>query len=439
MPELSASTLAFGKLLFTFGGILILLRLRVALWKTLFAGCALLAILCSLPPASWIAIPLTCLNQANFLCIQVMLFGIMVLSALQEAGGQSQRLVEGLEVYIRHPRIRLILFPAIVGLLPMPGGALFSCPMLEAAARGLPIDARRKTLINYWFRHIWEVAWPLYPGYILASSLLGISLLSLAKYTFPLVFFALFTGWFFFLRDIPVHPPQQEAVSPASPPSKTPPSFGRVLLEALPLVVTLFGAAVFALFLDIAAPAAPPQIAFILSLSLAIAVAFRQNKKHLQIPLRHLFFNASLFRLLLLIYAIFVFKDTIITSGLIRDISTLGGNSLVILFLFLLLPFLCGILTGVMVGFVGTCFPILLGILPQAGLQDYLLPLVVVAIICGNAGQLLTPLHVCLVVSCEYFQTALADVWKRLLGPVAIQISYGIFWAFCLGAIGARI
>ncbi|MDR2075990.1 MAG: DUF401 family protein [Desulfovibrio sp.] len=436
MPELSPSLLALGKLLLTFAAILILLRLRLALWKTLFAACALLAILCALPAASWIRIPLTSLGQTDFLCMQVMLFGIMVLSALQEAGGQSQRLVEGLESHIRHPRIRLILFPAVVGLLPMPGGALFSCPMLDAASRGLPIDANRKTLINYWFRHIWEVAWPLYPGYILTCSLLGISLLTLAQYTFPLIFLAIGTGWFFFLRDIPSQP---DTASPKISPAAPPPALSHVLLEALPLAVTLAGAGIFAVLLSIAAPAAPSQLAFILSLSLAVIVAFRQNKKYLRTPLRKLLFNAPLFRLLLLIYAVFVFKDTILASGIIKDISTLGSNNLVILLLFLVLPFLCGILTGVMVGFVGACFPILMGILPQAGLQEQLLPLVVAAIICGNAGQLLTPLHICLIVSCEYFQTPFAQVWKRLLVPVAAQIAYGVLWAFILFTAGARI
>jgi hypothetical protein len=217
------------------------------------------------------------------------------------------------------------------------------------------------------------------------------------------------------------------------------PPLGHVLLEALPLAVTLAGAGVFALLLDFAAPAAPPQLAFILSLSCAGIIAFRQNKRHLRIPLRRIFFNAPLFRLLLLIYAVFVFKDSIVASGLIADISTLGGNTLIVLLLFLLLPFLCGILTGVMVGFVGACFPILLGILPQAGLQEHLLPLAIAAIIAGNAGQLLTPLHICLVVSCEYFQTTIAQVWKRLLSPVAVQIAYGLLWALFLSAAGARI
>jgi integral membrane protein (TIGR00529 family) len=439
MPELSVSTLAFGKLLLTFGGILIFLRLRLALWKTLFIGCALLAILWSLPLAELAAIPLACLGQANFLCMQVMLFGIMVLSALQEAGGQSRRFVEGLEPYIRQPRIRLILFPAIVGLMPMPGGALFSCPMLEATARDLPIPDERKTLINYWFRHIWEMSWPLYPGYMLTCSLLGISLLTLVQYTFPLTFITLAAGWFFFLRDIPAPSSGATGQFSGKPRNKNALPLGRVLLEGLPLAVAVAGAGIFALLLGLAAPDAPSQLAFILSLCLAGIVAFRQNRKYLRIPLRRLFFNAPLFRLLLLIYAVFVFKDTIIASGLIGEISTLKGDTPVILMLFVLLPFLGGILTGVMVGFVGTCFPILLGLMAQAGLQEYTLPLVVAAVICGNAGQLLTPLHVCLIVSCEYFKTAFSQVWKRLLGPVAVQITCGVIWALCLALAGAGL
>ena len=178
MPELSASAGAFIILFAAFGSILLLLRLRVALWKAIFAGCAVLVLLTGMPAAEWLRLPLVSAVQVDFLAMIAMLFGIMVLSGVQGASGQSQRLVQSLERCVSNPRVRLVIFPALVGFLPMPGGALFSCPMLEEAAHGMSLSPARKALINYWFRHIWEVSWPLYPGYILASSLLGISLLT---------------------------------------------------------------------------------------------------------------------------------------------------------------------------------------------------------------------------------------------------------------------
>ena len=139
-----------------------------------------------------------------------------MLSGVQGASGQGRRLVLSLERIIRWPRVPLIIFPAMVGLLLMPGGALFSCPMLEEADQGLNIEPGRKVLINYWFRHIWEVSWPLYPGYVLVSSLLGLDLPTLLRYTFPIVVMAVVIGWFFLMRDILPPRPARPTAGPKS-------------------------------------------------------------------------------------------------------------------------------------------------------------------------------------------------------------------------------
>lgn len=45
MPEFSSFAIAVIKLLSTFGCMLLMLRMRVALWKTIFTGCALVELL----------------------------------------------------------------------------------------------------------------------------------------------------------------------------------------------------------------------------------------------------------------------------------------------------------------------------------------------------------------------------------------------------------
>ncbi|MDR1241194.1 MAG: DUF401 family protein [Deltaproteobacteria bacterium] len=436
MPEFSVSTLAFGKLVLAFGCIMLLLRFKVPLWITIFAGCAAIALLSGLPPPQWVAAALATFTQSDFLIMEVMIFGIMVLSGLQNATGQSARLVEGMERCIKSPRIRLVFFPALIGFLPMPGGALFSCPMLEAAAHDLGLSPKRKSLINYWFRHMWELAWPLYPGYILASSLLGVSLLAILKYTFPLVIFYFITGWFFLMRDIRVparanaHGAENKATSRAA--LKT------IFYESLPITVTLLGAALFSLILSRVVPDAPSQLAFVLSVACGIIVALAQGYKHLSTPLIRIFFNLNLLKLLLLVYSIFVFKDIIGLTGLVADMSHISNSTWLIVLLFILLPLACALLIGIMVGYVGACFPILLALIAESGLQEYTVPLVVLALIAGNAGMLLTPLHVCLALTCDFFKSTYAEIWRKLLALVSTEMAYGIAWSCLLLLFGAR-
>lgn len=423
---MSETSLAFIKLFATFGVILLLLRLHFSLWKTIAAGCVCMALLTGLPLRNWVNIPLQTFAQSDFIIMQVMLFGILVLSGIQAASGQNQRLVDGLERYVRWPRIRLVLFPSLVGLLPMPGGALFSCPMLDAAAHGMNLSPKRKALINYWFRHIWEMAWPLYPGYILVCQLLHIPLLALLKYTIPLVVCAFISGWFFYMRGINTdnipEPGTMEDMHFSHHPLLS------VVYEAAPMLITILGAAICGLILNNIAPDLPSQVAFMISLTLGIATALWQGRDKLGKSLMQIAFNKSTVNMFVLITCIYIFKNVIAESGIVAQLSHVGGSFAVVILLFIALPLICGMLTGIMVGYVGACFPILLGILLESSLQELTLPLVLLGIICGNIGQLLTPLHVCVVISCEYYHVKFVDLWRNLVPPLITQFCYGSLW-----------
>ncbi|MDR2825711.1 MAG: DUF401 family protein [Deltaproteobacteria bacterium] len=434
MPEFSVSTIAFVKLILTFATIMLLLRFKVALWIAIFAACAMIALLSFLPPLQWVSLPLTSLTQSDFIILEIMIFGIMALSGLQNATGQSKRLVAGLEHCIKSPRIRLIFFPALIGLLPMPGGALFSCPMLEASSHQLNLSPERKVLINYWFRHMWELAWPLYPGYVLVSTLLGLSLITMIKYTCVLTLCYFITGWFFLMRDIKVS--AQETLPDDSNAGKA--ALKTVLYESLPITVTLLGAGIFGFILSKAAPEVPSQVAFVLSVSCGIFITLAQGYNKLATPLIRVLFNGNVFKLLLLTYAIFVFKDIITTTGLVADMSHISSNTWFILLLFIVLPLCCGMLMGIMVGYVGACFPILLAIINESGLQEYTVPLVVLALLAGNVGMLLTPLHVCLALTCDFFKTTYTNVWRKMVPLLATEMAYGIAWSLLLMLVGAH-
>ena len=86
-----------------------------------------------------------------------------------ELAGQMQRLLENFRGLITNIRINLIIFPALIGLLPMPGGAIFSAPMVKDLGRKSGFSGDKLSFVNYWFRHIWEYCWPLYPGVLLAT------------------------------------------------------------------------------------------------------------------------------------------------------------------------------------------------------------------------------------------------------------------------------
>ncbi|MCF6334926.1 MAG: DUF401 family protein, partial [Spirochaetales bacterium] len=86
---------------------------------------------------------------------------VIWLSSQMAAAGVMGDLVESIKAKVS-TKGSIAILPAIIGLLPMPGGALFSAPLVDDCDEGAKIDPVLKTKINYWFRHIWEYTWPLY-------------------------------------------------------------------------------------------------------------------------------------------------------------------------------------------------------------------------------------------------------------------------------------
>ena len=440
--------LAIGKLCLIFVVLLVFLRFRLPLWLTIFGGALTAGLMGRSSLGDLAAVPVHVLGQQDFLVLCVMVSMLLALAGIQQASGQSQKLVQGMEGHIKNSNLRLVLFPALVGLLPMPGGALFSCPMIRDTARNMNLDNSQKALINYWFRHVWEVAWPLYPGYALACVLLGIPLTRLWLFTFPAVFLAIFIGWFFFLRRLkvvlPHTAPEDENTRGETASGATPAvaaeadtqaeiqPLGTVLLHGLPIAVTLAGAVVLGTLFDFFWPALPTQLAFCGSLVLAISIAIYQGRGCCNKPLAGIVFNHNMVRILLMLFAIYVFKQVITESGIVADLANLGADTFFACLAFIIIPFISGALTGIFVGAVGLSLPLVLGMLDHPVLQEYTVPLVVMAILSSNCGQMLSPVHVCLVVTCEFFKSTMGQLLKALVKPIACAFVGAVCWVCVL-------
>ncbi len=77
-------------------------------------------------------------------------------------------------------------FPALIGLVPHARGAIFSAPMVKELGNQSGLNPEQLSFINYWYRHIWEYWWPLYPGVLLAVTLAGTGLWIVVLVMWPL-------------------------------------------------------------------------------------------------------------------------------------------------------------------------------------------------------------------------------------------------------------
>jgi integral membrane protein (TIGR00529 family) len=122
-----------------------------------------------------------------------------------------------------------------------------------------------------------------------------------------------------------------------------------------------------------------------------------------------------------LIAGIMIFKRILETTGSIMVIpgffTELGVHPLAILFF---IPFLIGILTGVTSAIVGIGFPVLLPFIVVQG--EVNLNYVMFAFVGGYMGHMLSPMHLCLVVTNDYFKADMGKIYKMLIPFLLIMI-----------------
>jgi uncharacterized protein len=400
------------KLSLVFALLLLLLRKRVGIATSILLGSIALGLLFGIGPSLWLDAAFGSLTDPKLLHLAGIVVLILVLSEVMEKSGQNARLMSGISRFLVWRRLRLSFFPALIGLLPMPGGALFSAPMVKTASEGLFLTGEQKVMINYWFRHIWELVWPLYPGIILASSLTGMPLTRLLSLTWPSLPLALLIGAWFFLRPSVLRLPP----APRKQPDESRPPVAALLIDSLPLIMALAGA----LLLEGAIHVLGLGIAYEWGLSAALIIAIGISASSNRLGPRSMLLLVSkrhLLRMIALILSIFVFKGVLENGGVVQEVgAVLSGKHALALTAFAL-PMIMGLISGISMAFVGSTFPLILALMAQSpdagGDPTY----IVLALFSGFTGVLASPLHTCLLMTCEFFHVPLSRIWRLLLPP----------------------
>src|SRR5262245_21057910 len=144
--------------------LILLVPRRVALWTAFLAACLLLPLLAGKRLGDSARLWADAASSSDTLMFTGVCAGVFVLSSILTHGGHLAVLCDFASALIPSRRFRVAVMPALVGLVPMPGGAVVSAPLIDRSLGSAEVSATDKNLINYWFRHVWEVSWPLYPS-----------------------------------------------------------------------------------------------------------------------------------------------------------------------------------------------------------------------------------------------------------------------------------
>ncbi|MFA7160333.1 MAG: DUF401 family protein, partial [Kiritimatiellia bacterium] len=86
-----------------------------------------------------------------------------------------------------------------------------------------------------------------------------------------------------------------------------------------------------------------------------------------------------------------------------------------------ILPFLAGLITGIAAGFAGIAFPLIVGLLESGGCGLTPMATLALAFGFGYMGMMVSPIHLCLIMTRDYFSARLVPIYRQLAPVVAAQ------------------
>jgi hypothetical protein len=416
------------KMIMIFLLVLICIRKKLSLGNAFLLGTLFLSFLFGLRPRATLTSIFASITDPKTLSIAAVVSLILVLSSSMELAGQMQRMLKNFQGLVSSPRLNLVIFPALIGLLPMPGGAVFSAPMVKELGMRSKLSEAQLSFVNYWFRHIWEYWWPLYPGILLTTVITEISLVAIIAVMCPFTAVALWLGY----RAL------KGPGSLTASHNKNPrPRLWPFIKELVPILVVIFpGLGMGVLFSKLfPAFSISKEIGLILALCMAIAWVWYQNKT----PKKKIFAtltNPQLLNMMYMIVGILIFKGILTDSQAAAAISQeLAHMHIPLVLIVMLLPLLVGVSGGIVIAYVGSTLPILVPMIQSMGEAPFLPAYVMLILVSGFMGVMLSPMHLCFLLTNQYFGVSLGSVYRYLWLPCVSLVAAGLIYFWILHAL----
>ena len=394
------------KLLLVFVAILVALKRRVSVGMTLFGAGLLTALLFQVAFADLIEGYRTLITSKRFISLTAVIILITILGSLLKELGYLEKLSRACQSLYGGRRTAVALLPPLIGLMPMPGGSLLSAPLVDSVLSDPKYSPHFKCALNYWQRHIVEHIMPIYPGLIVASAMTGLPLGTTAIVQAPFAVIMALVGYVFLIRKVEKSAGESPVFLPAV--------IG-ILKTIWPVILTVGIYAILGVEMAWGA---------LVSLLVLIVVARPPRK-----PLIDSLKRGLSYKLVFLVFGILSFQTVLDQSGAIESIQRLSTQyhfpeQLIIV----LVSFASGILTGMLAAMVALSYSLLAAFLyaPVMHIDNILL-----AFLAGYVGMMLSPSHLCLVLTNEYFKSDLVAVYKVMAVPIAVFgiLAYIVYWS----------
>jgi integral membrane protein (TIGR00529 family) len=404
--------------------ILVLIRKKVSFGLTLLLGSIIIGVF-SLEVISPIDIPKTMIEASFYsfkthqiitstIELALLMTLIYVLARCMQETGAIESLITSLRSFFSKGGT-LALIPAVYGLMPNPGGSLFSAPLVDSEGTKYHLDKDQKNFLNVWFRHIWFPIYPISQAMIIICSVnfsnIPMGTLILAN-SIGFVAFVII-GLIYLKRFL-------KSYSRTKDPA---PKNIQGLVYLTPPIVPL-------LFYPLKYIGLTETRCFLLGVSVSIILLYFLTKNNWR-TYGGILKKSLTGKLAFAVFGIIIFQEMFKASGVHTLISELMNSvAFPALVIIIFIPFLLGALTG---SDFGALAPLSYSLVaPFFSFTSIgLLGLTSLIFISSFLGYLISPIHLCNVLSSEYLKTDTTRMYKYFIPAVVatlcVQIIFVIF------------
>ncbi len=387
-------------LLFSFTLIAALANRRVPLGAAMLAGSVVLGIALGVGPARTLAVIGAALVSPTALDLALIMALITLLNRLLQRLDMLQDMIRALTGLLQNDRLSLAAIPSLVGFLPAPGAAVIAAPLVDTMGDSLSLTPARRAAINIIFRHAWFLIFPFTPSLILSAQLAGLSVYRLAYLQLPLTITLLGAGYLCYLYG------------PRTRSSPAPARDNRIgllvtfLVRGSPLLLALILPVVLKLPIS-------------LSLAVAVVLAMLLGMKHPQFRIGPLLRDGVDWWLVLAMAAVIAYRDVLAETAVVAVlVDGLVDGGLPVIAMAAILPFVIGFASASQSASIAITYPLILPLVaPEAS------PAVAVLVFTSSfLAYVVSPLHLCQVLTVEYFKVKLHDLYREYAVPLACTV-----------------
>lgn len=381
----------------------------------LIIGAILIGLFAEIAPFEYVLTAKRVLSDPIALELMIVVMIVGGFGYLLKNTGDMDKIIDSLFKIFQNGKILSMLMPAMLGTINFPGGAILSAPMVDKSGDKINLSNDQKTVINLFYRHIGFFIYPLQPAIIITGQLFKVDILTIIKYNLLIMFFGFIVAYFLYFKGNNYQQKDFEAGS-----------LFKNVIEFLKSFSSILIILILAILIDI-----PFSIAVFAGLFIGAGRNLSGSKfgKKYYNRIKDFFINGANYKMMGLIFGVMFFKEMIEGSGAVEMITEFFTNTgLPLEVMIVVVGIIPGYLLGVNTASMGILIPIFAPLMPATGAGPYISLLFTASFL----GYLLSPIHLCLVLTKEYFVTDFSFIYKKLSIPAVTMLFTGIIQAVFL-------